>query len=132
MSLGNYKGECFTVDKVTITGPGVNLGVAQGFSYRYEFKLSTLYGLNTLSTYVVFTRPNGVAAAVHVIVGGSGAMGGLTKYSICNKGALSVSGTGINASFSSPDAILARTEGKITVDNFLFVDNVSWIFFNYS
>lgn len=132
MSLGSYKGECYTVDKITISGPGIDMGVAQVFNYRYEFKLSTLYGLNTLSTYVIFTRPNGVALAAHAITGGSAAAGKPTKYSLCSKGNLVVTGIGSGASFSCSDAILARVEGKVTVENFIFFDSISWIFFNYT
>lgn len=125
--MPNYSGQCLTVDNIIFTNPAGVSGVAQSFQFRYEFNTITLFGLNTLTTYVILTRPRGTASIVHALV-----EAGHTKsvFNTCKKGSLTVSAPGY--SFATTDAILLRTEGRVTIESFIFNDITTYMFFSYT
>lgn len=128
----SYSGQCVTVADITFSHPAGGTGVAQTFQFRYEFNTLTLYGLNTRTTYVIFTRPRGSASLVHAIISGTNFNYGnkSTPMTTCQQGALSVTTT--NYSFLAQDAILVRNEGRATIESFVFTDIVTFLFFNYT
>jgi hypothetical protein len=134
MSSANiYSGQCVTVENVTINSNIFGTGVAQAFQFRYEFGIVRLFGLNTKKTFVVMTRPVGSGSIVHAVIAGSYAEGQKTPaLTACKQGNVNITAYGGNWSFSTNDAILVRTEGRITIESFTFNDTASFLFFNYT
>lgn len=124
-----YSGQCVTADNVTFVNPAGSHGVAQSFQYRYDFASITLYGLNTTTSYLVLARPKGTASLVNALVEAGMQK---TQFNTCLKGTLSVSAGNGSFQFSTPDAILVRTEGRITIESFVFNDISTYMFFSYT
>lgn len=130
MALPTYPSSCITVNDVQFTTdlmPG-GLGLAQQFQYRYEIRLSQLIGLNKLDVILVYSRPTGQGHLVHTLTQGIKP----TEFVPCKKGSFKISGGISGLKLNIQDAYISRVEGRVTVENFVFIDIVSFLFFNYT
>lgn len=130
--MSTYPGQCVTVANVTFSHPGGGTGVAQAFQYRYEFNTIRLFGLNDNTTYLLMTRPLGTASLVHTIISGINLTRGSKSRLVggCVQGGLTVSAPGFSITINN--AILVRTEGRVSIESFSFNDVATYVFFEYT
>lgn len=130
-----YPSSCTTVNDITITAFG-NLGVARAFVFKYEFKPAIVTGLNLKNSFLVYARPIGIGEVVHVLfLEGSSTGGGnsFTKLDPCREGSVEVrrGGSSSALAFKTGKAYLVGVEGRITVEQYLFIESLRFYFFDY-
>ena len=137
MATVNYPSSCVSIEDVTIQSTLLpsGVGLANTFTYRYEFKPNILLGLNILDILLVFARPVGTGGLAHVLINNAT----LTQLEPCKKGSFSItqgagqgSDTALGGSFATDDAYLTRVEGRISIENWVFIDQITFLFFNYT
>lgn len=125
-----YPSSCKSIEEVQISTdllPG-SVGLANSFTYRYQFKPVTLLGLNRLDIILVYGRPTGQGSLSHILM--SGQRG--TELPPCKKGKFHITGGTLGGKFSTDDAYLFLTDGRITLEHWVFIDQVAFLFFNYT
>lgn len=130
MSVPTYPSSCITVNEVVFTSDFMpdGLGLAQQLQYRYEFRVAPLYGLNKLDILLVYSRPSGQGSLAHVLTSGSKPF----VLQPCKKGSLKISGGVSGVKLHLQDTYLIRAEGRLTTENFVYIDIITFLFFNYT
>jgi hypothetical protein len=133
--MSTYSSSCTTVNDITITAFG-NLGVARAFVFKYEFKPAIVTGLNLKNSFLVYARPIGIGEVVHVLfLEGSPTGGGnsFKKLDPCREGSVEVRRDGSSSAlaFRAGKAYLVGVEGRITVEQYLFIESLRFYFFDY-
>jgi hypothetical protein len=128
-----YSSSCTTVNDITITAFG-NLGVARAFVFKYEFKPAIVTGLNLKNSFLVYARPIGIGEVVHVLFLEGGGGTSFTKLDPCREGSVEVrrGGSSSALAFKTDKAYLVGVEGRITVEQYLFIESLRFYFFDYS
>lgn len=135
MSSTSFPSKCVSVDDVTISFSGIQsstFGIARAFVYRYEFRPALVTGLNTVTTFLVFARPTGIGELVRVLIEEQNSNFVLRP---CAKGKLEVTKIGkppSNVRISINDAYVVAVEGRITVEQFIFIESIRVYFFDYN
>jgi len=132
-----YPSSCTTVNDITVTAFG-EVGVARAFVFKYEFKPAIVTGLNLKNSFLVYARPVGIGELVHVLFleeDNNNLRGKeFTKLTPCNKKTVEIirSTSSSNATvFKANDAYLVGVEGRITVEQYLFIESLRFYFFDY-
>lgn len=128
--MPTYPSSCKSIEEVQISTDLLpsGVGLASSFQYRYQFRPGILIGLNKLDIIVIYGRPNGTGSLTHILT--SGQKG--TELPPCKKGKLEITGGTLGGKFSTQDAYLIQVDGRITVENWVFIDTASFLFFNYT
>lgn len=128
--MPTYFSSCKSVEEVQLASTllPTGVGLASAFTYRYTFKPSLLVGLNKLDILLLYGRPVGNGALAHVLTSGVRP----TDLRPCTKGRMEITGGTLAGKFSTDDAYLIQAEGKLTVENWAYVDTINFLFFNYT
>ena len=132
-----YPSSCTTVNDITVTAFG-EVGVARAFVFKYEFKPAIVTGLNLKNSFLVYARPIGIGELVHTLfLTDDNNMWGkkFKKLTPCNKDTVEIkrSANPSNVTvFKTTDAYLVGVEGRITVEQYLFIESLRFYFFDYS
>jgi hypothetical protein len=133
-----YPSSCTTVNDITVTAFD-EVGVARAFVFKYEFKPAIVTGLNLKNSFLVYARPIGIGELVHALflTDDSNKMRGqkFTKVAPCIKKAVEIkrSANPSNVTvFKTNEAYLVGVEGRITVEQYLFIESLRFYFFDYS
>jgi hypothetical protein len=135
--MATYPSSCTTVNDITVTAFG-EVGVARAFVFKYEFKPAIVTGLNLKNSFLVYARPIGIGELVHVLflTDDNNIMRGnkFKKLTPCSKDTVEIkrSASPSNVTvFKTNEAYLVGVEGRITVEQYLFIESLRFYFFDY-
>jgi hypothetical protein len=134
--MATYPSSCTTVNDITVNAFG-EVGVARAFVFKYEFKPAIVTGLNLKNSFLVYARPIGIGELVHVLfLTDNNDMRGknFKKLTPCNKDTVEIrrSASPSNVTvFKTTEAYLVGVEGRITVEQYLFIESLRFYFFDY-
>lgn len=125
--MSSYPVTCISSDDIAIGGSFVGSGVVQGVSLQYEFKQNIIVGLNRRDIYLVYSRPVGTGSIANALVSSTSGNG----YTIapCSSGSLTINCRGFSKNLSNVHAV--RVGAKITIENWVVIENITFLFFNY-